>query len=189
MKVTFVTGNSWKFKTAQKVLSTYGIDVVQRRLGTPEIQSTDPSEIAKYSARYAADKLGGPVIVTDVGWYISALNGFPGPFIKYVNEWLGPDDFMRLLEGAEDRAITAREVVAYCEPGGEAVSFETNDECTITTTPDYDANTTTLNKILVLKGHTKVSSQLTEDELIDYWSKNLTHYSQFGEYYSRNNNS
>lgn len=29
--------------------------------------------------------LNQSVVVMDVGYYIEAINGFPGPFIKYLN--------------------------------------------------------------------------------------------------------
>ncbi len=33
----------------------------------------------------------------DRGFYIEGLNGFPGPFIKYINKWLTPEQVLSLL--------------------------------------------------------------------------------------------
>jgi len=182
MKIIFVTGNKTKFASAQKVLTGFGIELEQQKVETPEIQSTDSAAVATYSARYAADKLGKSVIVTDVGWYITALNGFPGPFIKYINEWLTPDDIMRLMSGVEDRGIVGKEVAAYCEPGGEPKVFVMNDYGTITEEPEHVEDATTLDNILVLPDLGVVYSLVPYDKQIEYWSVHSTNYHQLGEY-------
>ncbi|MEI6267057.1 MAG: non-canonical purine NTP pyrophosphatase [bacterium] len=182
MKITFVTGNKTKYASAAKVLIKYGIELEQHNIETPEIQSTDSAKIAAYSARYAADEIGRPVIVTDVGWHIIALGGFPGPFIKYINEWLTPDDIMRLMAGVEDKTIKAIEVAAYCEPGKEPKVFITEDSGYITEKPEHVEDETTLDNILVLPEFGIVSSLVPHDKKVDYWASHLTHYHQLGKY-------
>jgi len=66
MKLTFITGNKYKLQSAMKALAPYGIEVEQVKLETPEIQSESSREIAEYSAKYAAEKLQKPVVVSDV---------------------------------------------------------------------------------------------------------------------------
>jgi len=82
--LVYVTGNDTKFEVALKTFSNTGIALLQKSLSTPEIQSKSVQEVAMYSARWASKELDKPVIVTDAGFYIEALNGFPGPFIKFV---------------------------------------------------------------------------------------------------------
>ena len=43
---------------------------------TPEIQAKTNREVAEFSAQWAANKFGLPVIKEDVGMYIEALGGF-----------------------------------------------------------------------------------------------------------------
>lgn len=97
--ITFVTGNPYKFEVAKKVIEKRGLILEKEKLETPEIQETDVVKIASYSAKWACEKLGKPAALTDVGWYIEALNGFPGPFIKYINQWLTSDDLLKLMSG------------------------------------------------------------------------------------------
>lgn len=87
-KIIFVTENKHKLEIAQKVLGLYDIDVENINLGVDEVQDTDIENIAVKSAISAAKILNQPVIKTDVGFEIEALNGFPGAFGKYVlTDW------------------------------------------------------------------------------------------------------
>lgn len=105
-----MTGNKYKFEIAQKVLENSNVELIQQKIETPEIQSSDVEEIASYSAKFAAEKLGKPVALTDAGWYINALNGFPGLFIKYINQWLTSDEILKLMEGKSDRSVLLKVV-------------------------------------------------------------------------------
>ena len=93
--VYFVTGNSHKFQVAQEVLEKKGIEVIQQKLETPEIQSTDVKEIACFSAKWASEKINRPVALTDAGYYIESLNGFPGPFITALPK---PRNLLRVIK-------------------------------------------------------------------------------------------
>jgi len=53
-QIIFATGNKYKFEVAQKVLENSDIELIQQKVETPEIQSTDVEKIAKYSAKFAA---------------------------------------------------------------------------------------------------------------------------------------
>ena len=88
LDLIFITGNQKKLDQAREKIQGYPINLIGTKLETPEIQDTNVEIIAGYSAQYAANKLGKPVVKTDAGYYIEALNGFPGPFIKYINQWL-----------------------------------------------------------------------------------------------------
>ena len=109
MTITFITTNDGKYKIAQEVLGKYGVDVLQKELYLPEIQSDKVEDVASYAAKYAAQKLKESVFVTDVGYYIEALNGFPGPFVKHINQWLSGEDFIKLMEGKSNRKVKIME--------------------------------------------------------------------------------
>lgn len=115
--IFFITGNAYKFQIAQEALASAGIELIQKELETPEIQSTIVEEIASFSAKWVCDLLKEPVIVSDAGYYIEALNGFPGPFIKYINEWLSADDILRLMAGKEDRAVIVKDCFSLLRAG------------------------------------------------------------------------
>src|SRR3989344_556765 len=112
-EIIFVTGNKYKFRVAQKSLMGSGFKLVQKKLETPEIQSDLVEEVSAFSAKWAANILKKPVVVSDGGCYIEALNGFPGPFIKYINKWLSAGDLLNLMKGKKNRRVFWRDCLAY----------------------------------------------------------------------------
>ena len=65
MEIYYVTGNELKIKLAKKIFNNLGVSIIQEDIDTPEIQSLDCEEVAKYSAKYAADKLNKAVMKND----------------------------------------------------------------------------------------------------------------------------
>lgn len=76
-KLIFVTGNKEKLNIARAVLKGTGIEIINQKIKCPEIQLDDTEEIAKFSAKYASDKLKSNVIKVDSGLFIEAFDGFP----------------------------------------------------------------------------------------------------------------
>ena len=171
--IIFVTGNPYKFQIAQKVFEGKGIKIEQQKIETPEIQSADVREIAAFSAKWAAEKLKKPVALTDAGYYIKALNGFPGPFIKYINNWLTSNDLLKIMEGREDRTVEVLACLAYCEPGEEPVIFESKisgkiaEKATKTDKP----GSTPINEIFIPEGFDKVETEIPREEMVKFWAK------------------
>ena len=78
MTLYYITGNISKFETARGFFGPLGVEIVQKKLDIIEIQSDSTEEIAVDKANKAFSKLKHALIINDSGWYISALNGFPG---------------------------------------------------------------------------------------------------------------
>ena len=93
-KLVYVTGNDFKIAVAERALVGSGVVLVQKNLDAPEIQSECVEDVAIYAGKWACRQLEEPVVVTDGGFYIEALNGFPGPFVKFVNQWLAAQDLL-----------------------------------------------------------------------------------------------
>ena len=74
-KIIFVTGNQEKLNIARAALPK--IQIVNQKIECPEIQSDDTEKIAKFSAKYASDKLRSNIVKVDSGLFIEALGGFP----------------------------------------------------------------------------------------------------------------
>lgn len=123
--IIFVTRNRYKFRIAEWALkkSSLKIKIVQRKLDVPEIQSDSVEAVAKFSAQWASKILKKPVAVSDAGCYIEALGGFPGPFIKYINQWFSAKDLLRLMDGKKNRRVLWKDCLAYCKPAQRPVSF------------------------------------------------------------------
>lgn len=112
-ELTFVTGNDLKFKTASHHCAKHGITLVQQDIETVEIQAEIGEPIARHKANEAFQKLQKPVIVTDDTWVIPGLNGFPGPYMKSMNHWFTPQNWLDLTRNLEDREIILRQIAVY----------------------------------------------------------------------------
>ncbi|WP_406661018.1 XTP/dITP diphosphatase [Methanolobus sp. ZRKC3] len=122
-KIVFVTGNKGKFSEVKDILASKGIEVIQNKDGYPEMQEDELEPIAAYGAKLTAENLGMPVMVDDSGLFIKALNGFPGPYSAFVENKLGNQKVLKLMENEEDRAASFKSVIGYCEPGKEPLTF------------------------------------------------------------------
>lgn len=111
--MTFATTNTIKFADAQAFCHDNGIKLQQAVIEIDEIQGEDPRVIVADKVKRAYEVLHKPVIVSDDSWKVRALKGFPGPYMKSMNSWLGVDDFLRLMEGINDRTIELHIHLAY----------------------------------------------------------------------------
>ena len=111
----FATENKQKLENANVILNPLGIVLQQKILPIVEIQSHSLEEIAQDKAKQAFEKIKKPLVVKDDGWFITALNGFPGSYMKFMNEWLSPDDFLRLIEPYKNREIVFKDALVYID--------------------------------------------------------------------------
>jgi len=172
-KIIFVTGNKYKVDVARKSLVGSGIELVQKKMETPEIQSGSVEEIAAFSAKWAADSLNKPAVVSDGGCYIEALNGFPGPFIKYINKWLSAENMINLMRGETNRRVMWSDCIAYCEPGKKPKTFVCNFRGEVATKAgkvmfrkDYGF----IDTIFIPKGYLKTLSELPMKDYLNFWT-------------------
>ena len=121
MMVSYVTGNSGKFENAQKFFAQFNIEVEQLPIRVAEIQSGDSLEIAVAKAEAAFALVQKPLFVNDASWIIPALGGFPGPFMKFVNQWFKPQDFINLMIDKDDRRIILKDSIVYIDESGHTV--------------------------------------------------------------------
>lgn len=92
--IVFVTSNDNKVREAEDIL---GFQLERENVDLDEIQEMDLAKIIEHKTRQAYEKLHKPIIAEDVGLYIDAWNGFPGPFIKWLLKTMGCDIFPKLL--------------------------------------------------------------------------------------------
>jgi XTP/dITP diphosphohydrolase len=182
--IVFVTGNIGKFQVAQKSFENSNIDIVRQEIETPEIQSNDVEKIASYSAIWAAEKLGEPVVLTDAGYYVNALNGFPGPFIKYINQWLSAEDILKLMKGKKERTVDVKVCLAYCKPGNKPITFVSTFHGTIAqkAVRTNKPGSTPINEIFIPDGYNKVETEIPREEMIKFWSKGESYWNALKDY-------
>lgn len=178
-KIIFVTGNKRKFETANNVLNKFGINLTQRDMDISEIQDTDIRKVAENSSKDAAEKLKTPVIKEDVGFQIDALNGFPGPFSKFINDWLEPQKILKMLENEKNRKARFVDVIAYCNPDKETVSFITITEGTIADEQSGE-NGWGIDKIFIPEGSQVTLACLSDSERRNVWKN--SHWEKLAKY-------
>ena len=163
MEITYVTGNKGKVELINLIYKDLDINVIQEDIETPEIQSPDCKEVAKYSAKYAANKLNKPVLKNDSGLVIEALNGFPGAYAKYAEEALGAEGFLKLMKDEDNRKCYWVEALAYCEPNSEPVVFESLSYGVIAEVAAGDRGYP-YDKIYIPEGDTRTFAMMSEEE-------------------------
>lgn len=120
--ITFVTGNSNKLKEVQAMLTS--VMVHSMDLDLPEIQG-EPHEIARYKCKLAVQEVEGPVLVEDTSLCFNALNGLPGPYVKWFYSKLGLTGLQDLLHAYKDKTARALCVFAYCPgPREDIITFQ-----------------------------------------------------------------
>lgn len=115
--LTFVTGNKSKLAEVQQILGKDGglpFEISNQKVDLPELQG-DVIEIAKNKCRQAALTVKGPCFTEDTSLCFNALNGLPGPYIKWFLESCGHDGLNKMLVGFDDQSAYAQTVVAYTD--------------------------------------------------------------------------
>ena len=183
MKICYVTGNKLKVDLANRIFKDLDIEIIQENIETPEIQSLDCEEVAKYSAKYAADLLNKPVFKNDSGIVIPALGGFPGALSRYAEDTIGAEGYVKLLEG-KDKKCYWIEVLAYCEPGKEPVSFTSLTYGKIADKV-HEGRGYNFDKIYIPDGDTRAFSEMSYEEQLSYFDN--TAYLKLYEYLKERN--
>jgi inosine triphosphate pyrophosphatase len=118
-EITFITGNQKKADYLAKYL---GLPIKHVKLDLDEIQSMDLKEIVEHKVRQAYNEVYMPVIVEDVALEFAALNGLPGPFIRFFVEEVPFETICSMIDG-KTRKATARCVFGYYD-GKDLKLFE-----------------------------------------------------------------
>jgi non-canonical purine NTP pyrophosphatase (RdgB/HAM1 family) len=100
-----VTGNPGKLAEARRIVGP-GLESVAVEL--PEVQSLDIHEILQAKAAAAFAEVGAPVVVEETGLELAALNGFPGPLVKWMLDAVGAEGIARSALALGDARVTAR---------------------------------------------------------------------------------
>jgi len=131
--ITFVTGNKNKLLEVQRLLSSdrtqsIPFDLDNAKLDLPELQGS-PEQIAREKCETAANRLQSAVMTEDTSLCFHALQGLPGPYIKWFLDDLGHDGLNKLLQGFDDNRAYAQTIIAFSSgPGKEVHLFDGRTE-------------------------------------------------------------
>lgn len=78
----------------------------------PEYQGL-AADVCREKCREAAKRIQGPVVVEDTSLEFNALNGLPGPYIKWFLDAVKPEGLYRMLAGFEDKSAVAVCIFAF----------------------------------------------------------------------------
>lgn len=107
---TLVTGNPNKLTEARRLC---GRDLATAAVDLPEIQSLDLAAVLAAKCDEAYRRLGRPVIVEETGLELAAMNGFPGPLVKWMLDAIGAEGVARTALALGDGAARARCMLLY----------------------------------------------------------------------------
>jgi len=94
MPIYFITGNKNKFEEAKAIIP----DLEMLTLDLKEIQEIDPEKIIQEKLAEAAKHHDGEFLVEDQSLHLDALNGLPGPFIKWFLQTMGVEGIYKMVQ-------------------------------------------------------------------------------------------
>lgn len=179
-RLVLFTSNYRKITEAKAVFDEYAIPFESKYSDINEIQHHDPAEIAKNKAYAAFEVIGRPLVINDTSWSIPALNGFPGGYMKDVNEWFTVKNWLDLLSSVSDRSILLHESIVYFDGTAEKV-FTTIQNAKFMQEPK--GNWTTGLERLVSVYDNKTIAQNHDDEKAGEPMRHTVHWRQFAQWY------
>ena len=108
-----VTQNKHKIAELTPLFEEYGLTFETTDIEKFEIQSDDVEEIALSASKHAYEVLKQPVVLDDTGFFVSALNDFPGSYASYVLKTIGYQGILKLLDGIDNRSAHFMTAVAF----------------------------------------------------------------------------
>ena len=169
--IYFITSNQRKFTSLQKLLQPLGVDLQQLDYDFDEGRGLDIQMIAK-SKLVQAKKVfpNKRLIVDDRGFFIPALKGFPGPFVKLLLNSFSYPGVIKLMKGETDRRAIFSFAVGYFD-GEKDHIFVANEEGFITDEPRGD-NLHGWTELLYIYGHPSFPgrslAELNDEEWKEY---------------------
>ena len=102
--IYFITSNHSKFTSLQELLQPLGVDLRQLDYDFDEGRGLDIQTIAKSKLSQAKKAFPNKrLVVDDRGFFIPALKGFPGPFVKLLLNSFSYPGIIKLMKDETDR--------------------------------------------------------------------------------------
>lgn len=164
--ILFATGNNQKFLIAQEAFRESHITLVQKPVEIDEVQSEDAEYIIRDKARRAYEILQQPLVVSDDSWSVPGLNGFPGPYMKSMDHWLTPQNWLDLTARLTDRRIILTQQLAYQDK--DQLRLFRQDYTGTILTEARGKQGATLQKVITMPGDNGLSIAEVYDKGIQY---------------------
>lgn len=119
MKTFFITGSKNKFAEMQTILS----DIEQLEIDLPELQEIDAHKIIEAKLSEALKHNQGAFIVEDTSLYLDAMQGLPGPLIKWFMKTIGNEGLYKIAFAFGNYGAEAKTIIGYSD-GSRTEFFE-----------------------------------------------------------------
>lgn len=127
MNLYFITGSKNKFAEINQIIN----DIEQLEIDLPEIQDLDAHKIIEAKLKEALKHQSGSFIVEDTSLYLDALNGLPGPLIKWFSKAIGNEGLYKIAVAYGNYGAEAKTIIGYASPENEIQFFEGSFKGTI----------------------------------------------------------
>ena len=118
--IYFITGNKNKLEEVRAILP----EAEQLDIDLPEIQGIDAKEILKAKLLEAQKRKEGPLMVEDTSLYMEALQGLPGPLVKWFLKTVGNNGLSEIAQKLGNDRAEAKTIVGYAQGAGQMHFFE-----------------------------------------------------------------
>ena len=167
----FVTSNSKKFESLNKMLSPIGVTLLRLEYDFDEGRELSIEDVAKNKLKQAKQAFPDKkLIVDDRGFFIPALNGFPGPFVKLLLDSFSYKGLIKLMSGESDRRALFSYAIGYFDGHTDNI-LVTSEEGFITEEPRGN-NLHGWTELLYVYGHpsypNRSLAELTDSEWENY---------------------
>ena len=172
--ILFATANPGKLRQAQDVIRSARIEGCSIDFDEP--RSDDLHVIAQAKLRQARRILDAPCFVLDSGFYIDALNGFPGSYVNYALGTVGVSGLLRLMQGQTNRCCAFRQCLGYFD-GAQEHYFTAENTGTLATVvrgADSARQWSALWHIFIPEGADRTLSEFTQEQL-DARNRSVNH--------------
>ncbi len=154
--IYFLTGNRNKLQEVQAVMP----DVEGWDVDLPEVQEIDAEEII--SVKLNAVESDSPVMVEDTSFYMEAMNGLPGPLVKWFLKTVGAEGLYQFATCKETYRATAETLIGYRDNYGQ--TFFTKGTLLGTVVAPRGENGIGWDVIFQPDGYEKTIAEMTPEE-------------------------
>lgn len=172
--IIFATANPGKLRQAQDVIRSAHVQGCPIDFDEP--RSDDLRAIARAKLHQAMRITDAPCFVLDSGFYIDALNGFPGSYVNYALGTIGVPGLLRLMQGQQNRRCAFRQCLGYYD-GAQEHYFTAENTGTLATEArgaDSARQWSALWHIFIPEGATITLSEFTQEQL-DARNRSVNH--------------
>ncbi|WP_263705365.1 non-canonical purine NTP pyrophosphatase [Shouchella tritolerans] len=178
MKIRFVSGNPYKLKEAQQILSEIGIEVIAVDTNINEIQTDDQKKIVHDKVIRAFKLVGRPLFIEHTGLYVDHFEGLPGGLTQVFWDKLKADKFCEIFGNNTNVKASAKTTIGFID-GKRIRVFEGEIKDKISSLPKGDRSFQ-WDCVFIPNGYDKTFAELGEKKNdISMRKEALVKFSQF----------